>query len=94
MSLSVMFTIVAIVVEVAAVEIGTMFSFETGVIVLIISVVTIVAMPFWIRIISVARVIPVGDSYMNLGACRLYHQRGGNDHGEKKHFRFHNLIFS
>ena len=87
------FALVTIVVEVAAVEIGAMFPLEASVIVLIVSVVTIVAMPFWIRIIRVARVIPVGDRYVNLGACRLYRQRTGDDHGEKKHFRFHNPEF-
>ena len=73
-------TLVTVVVKAAACEIAPVFAIETGMIMLIIKVVMVVAMPCRIRIIGVAGIFPFGNSDMHLGARGIEGEGAGHDH--------------
>jgi hypothetical protein len=74
---------VTIVVELTAAEVGSMFSFEAMMIVFVVDPVPVVAMPFGISIVGIARVASFKvDTYMHLGAGRLNGHGAGDDHSD------------
>ena len=82
----VVLTFEAIMVELAAMKISMVFSFETVVIVFIINVVVIMAVPGGIRIVGVSRIGVFVDAYLHmyLGAGGI-HRQGTHDDDSENH---------
>lgn len=86
LSVPVVLALIPVVIKAPAMEIGAVFSLEPGMVMIIISAVTIMSMPCRIAIIGIPGVgsFVDTDAHVNLGAGGTCHQGTCHNEGQNK----------